>query len=155
MSTCHSLHKLAAEFRTLRSLPRPAELSGLCAKTSAAFVEWLSERGVVAELVTGHCSLGGDDDNGASNHAWIEIDGMIVDLTAQQFDPMLPEVLVVGADDEGYTARVRGRMAWVKCAAAWTPAQRIPITPFVAAVWRSGMVQSNHRTILEQAEAQF
>lgn len=36
------------------------------------------------------------------NHSWVEHNGKIIDLSAQQFDPSLKKVHVVGVDDNEY-----------------------------------------------------
>lgn len=49
------------------------------------------------------------------HHAWLEIEGIIVDLTADQFDPDIPPVLLA-ASDSRYVAnatRIERQSAWL------------------------------------------
>jgi hypothetical protein len=105
---------------------------GQCAIASWILCELLRMRGADPVFVLGSFRHGGGE---LEDHAWVEVDGMIVDATASQFG--LPEVLVVGAGDERYVPSAKGRGAYLEVAELFPPDQRL--TPQNVARLREAM----------------
>ena len=61
--------------------------SGACGDASLLLARYLADSGLgTTEYVSGWW--------GDQGHAWLELDGLIIDVTASQFDPELPEAFV-------------------------------------------------------------
>lgn len=58
-----------------------------------------------------------------AHHTWAVVGGQIVDLTADQFDPSVPSVVVTSADDARYKDNLGGRTKWI----TWGDMQQMPI----------------------------
>lgn len=82
-------------------------LEGACAIGSATLARILRRCGLPATFVLGrfYCPSGA-----YSSHAWVEVDGAIVDVTATQFG-RLPAVLVAKVGDQRYDPYWRGNGA--------------------------------------------
>lgn len=88
------------------------DLSCYCAIASYFLVMVGRKFGYNLSLVEGAAFDGSDDEFVYSdddkfcefdiNHSWVEHNGKIIDLSAQQFDPSLKKVHVVGVDDNEY-----------------------------------------------------
>ncbi len=76
---------------------------GLCIPAALALCEALGRLGYSSSVVRGHYQVGKVEPLG---HAWVECDGMIIDLTADQFN--LPTVHVTSVGDESYFAMAAG-----------------------------------------------
>lgn len=86
------------------------DLTGACAIGSVIMTRLLRRMGLAPVFVVGVYESSTQN----SPHAWVELDGEIVDVTATQFGRHLPAVLFTGADDERYTESHRGRGALVQ-----------------------------------------
>ena len=97
-------------------------LDGLCAIASWTLCELLRMRGADPVFVLGAFR----NPNGVlDDHAWVEVDGMIVDATASQFG--LPAVHVTRASDERYIAGTKGLDAYREVAEHFPPDQRLTL----------------------------
>ncbi len=83
------------------------DLTGACAIGSVIMTRLLRRMGLDPVLVVGVFMSSTSN----STHAWVELDGEIIDVTATQFGRHLPTVLFAGPDAERYTAIHRGRDA--------------------------------------------
>lgn len=88
MATEHELRHLATQFRAaiVRTEPRMRSICleefphGACGDASLLLGEFLNEQGIAeCEIVSGR--LPGTQ----QTHAWLEVDGFIIDITADQF----------------------------------------------------------------------
>lgn len=86
------------------------DLTGACAIGSVIMVRLLRRMGLAPVLVVGTY----ESKTTSSPHAWVELDGEIIDVTATQFGRHLPSVLFAGTDDDRYTSVHRGRAAIVE-----------------------------------------
>jgi len=105
---------------------------GQCAIASWMLCELLRMRGADPVFVLGSFCR---PDGRLEDHAWVEVDGMIVDATASQFG--LPDVRVSGVGDERYVPSARGRDAYLEVAELFPPDQRL--TPHNVARLREAM----------------
>lgn len=113
-ATIHKLGLAVRKFlhRLRRYYPEAIadDLTGACAIGSAMLARLLRRVGYRATFVVGVYESG----TKSSTHAWVELDGEIVDVTATQFGRHHPAVLLTDADDERYTESHRGRGALVE-----------------------------------------
>lgn len=92
----NEIRKLAKEFRAAfaelkaEDVPLSEHLlnfpRGCCGDASDLLVEYFRQKGIEVESVSGVRRSG--------THAWLEVDGLIVDITADQFPGVQEEVLV-------------------------------------------------------------
>lgn len=79
-----------------------------CRPLSEKLVETLRSVGYDAKLACGYFLFGdeGPEEEGLQKHCWVELDGRIVDITADQFNGIngvsMPPVFIGDADDEAY-----------------------------------------------------
>ncbi len=107
MNRLNSIVEIATEFRAAIDRLDKSEWSeywydfprGMCGITSDILGTLLEERGHGSfECVSGSIgeSFGGNE---APSHAWLEREGLIIDVTADQFDVGLPSVIVVSESE--------------------------------------------------------
>ena len=78
-----ALEQIAYTLEGLQSFPR-----GACGNASVLLGEWLIRKGFEGiEYVSG-------SSDEFKTHAWLECDGLIIDITADQFDMGMPPVFV-------------------------------------------------------------
>lgn len=78
-----ALEQIAPTLECLQSFPH-----GACGNASVLLGEWLIRKGIEGvEYVSG-----GSDE--IKSHAWLECDGLIIDITADQFGTGMPPVFV-------------------------------------------------------------
>lgn len=112
-ATIHKLGLAVRKFlyRLRRYYPEAIadDLTGACAIGSAMMARLLRRMGYRPIFVVGIFASG----TKSSPHAWVELDGEIVDVTATQFGRHHPTVLRTDVDDARYTESHRGRGALV------------------------------------------
>lgn len=74
---------------------------GCCGDTSDLFIKHLKQYGVKSQYVWGM--------RGKQSHAWIEIDGLIIDLTADQFEEIKVPIMVTFDQSMHSSFTIRGR----------------------------------------------
>ncbi len=78
-----ALEQIAHTLEGLQSFP-----DGACGHASVLLGEWLTRKGIVGvEYVSGRSDE-------IRSHAWLECDGLIIDITADQFGTGMPPVFV-------------------------------------------------------------
>ncbi|MCP1161350.1 hypothetical protein [Bacillus infantis] len=75
------LKSLRLECKWLSRFPR-----GRCGDTSDLFGKYLADHGLISEYVYGFSDT--------QSHGWIEIEGLIIDLTADQFEGISEKMLI-------------------------------------------------------------
>jgi hypothetical protein len=92
------------------------DLTCLCAVSSEIFINSLNRKGIRADLVAGEYD--------GKGHAWVEVYGFIIDVTATQFT-LCDKVHVVEADDEIYEAMLYNDSALAHIYGSWPEKQRL------------------------------
>lgn len=82
------------------------DLAGLCALASMRLHDVLRLHQVQAELVISY------DDEGRCGHCHVRAADHLLDVTATQFDPMLPDVVCVDLNAPGHFALLLERWYW-------------------------------------------
>ncbi len=105
------LYDLASTFRTAMEATLPEDFPdtltlhhaggfprGCCGDTSVLLAEYLTQNGYTGvQLISAD---NGGDERELYSHAWLEVDGIVVDITADQFDDYdIPAVFVSDQSD--------------------------------------------------------
>lgn len=101
---------------------RNTTLEGACGIASYALVRALKLQGRPATFVLGwhECECGGEDCGAGIGHCWVEVSGVVVDITARQFHASAPDVFVPRSEAAlaCYDAQMRGTHA-IHSARGW------------------------------------
>lgn len=110
------------------------DLAGLCALASMRLYDVLRLHQIDAELVVSY------DDEGRCGHCHVRAAGHLLDVTATQFDPLLPDVVCIDLAAPGNLVLLLDRWYWRRYTAfpdsrqaslyladeGWPPEQRAP-----------------------------
>ncbi len=89
------LHKEGELIGELRSFP-----TGCCGYVTTALFHFLKEKKIKGNYVLGKKDI----TRGQITHAWLQIDGLVVDITADQFNQEQRQVVYVGPPDGWYAS---------------------------------------------------